>query len=390
MSRRRAMVLAIRRGGSIRRVARRFGVSHTTVRRWAGRVLGERLDRADFADRASGSPSPANRTPQRMERRIVAMRRRLAERSALGECGAAAIRRELLAAKIPGVPGVRTIGRILQRHGLLDGRRRVRRPPPPKGWYLPEVAAGKAEIDSFDTVTDLVIKGGRDVTVLNAVSLHGGLAESWPEPRITAQIVENRLLEHWRKHGLPAYAKFDNDTVFQGGHRWPDTYGRVTRTCLRLGVIPVFAPPRETGFQAEIEAFNGRWQKSVWQRFTHRDMAGLRRQSRRFIDAHRTRAAERIAAAPERRAFPEGFTGKPGKALAGTVVFLRRTDSAGRADCLGHRWKVSRNWTHRLVRIEVDLTAGKVSMYSLRRREPASQRLLKTFRYQVPQHKFTE
>ena len=53
------------------------------------------------------------------------------------------------------------------------------------------------------------------------------------------------LIEHWRQHGLPDYAQFDNDTVFQGAHQWPDTFGRVTRLCLQLGVTPVFTPPRE-------------------------------------------------------------------------------------------------------------------------------------------------
>ncbi len=39
------------------------------------------------------------------------------------------------------------------------------------------------------------------------------------------------------------------------------------RLCLSLGVTAVFAPPRETGFQAAVESFNARWQAKVWQRF---------------------------------------------------------------------------------------------------------------------------
>ena len=49
------------------------------------------------------------------------------------------------------------------------------RPAPPPGWYLPDLAARRAELDSFDIVEGLVIKGGPHVEVLNAVSLHGGL-----------------------------------------------------------------------------------------------------------------------------------------------------------------------------------------------------------------------
>jgi hypothetical protein len=57
-------------------------------------------------------------------------------------------------------------------------------------------------------------------------------------------------------HGV-GYAQFDNDPLFEGPQIHPDTIGRVARACLGLGVVPVFVPPRETGFQAAIEGFNG-------------------------------------------------------------------------------------------------------------------------------------
>ncbi|MGO9270333.1 MAG: hypothetical protein ACLQOO_08800 [Terriglobia bacterium] len=178
----------------------------------------------------------------------------------LGEFGAVAIHRALQEEGLAPLPCVRTIGRILERSGALDARRRVRRPPPPRGWYLPEVGARQAELDSFDIVEGLVIKGGSGVEVLNGISLHGGLAFSGPRPALTAKIAVEMIVEHWRGVGLPAYAQFDNDTVFQGAHQYPDTMGRVVRLCLSLGVVPVFAPPRETGFQAMIENYNGWWQ----------------------------------------------------------------------------------------------------------------------------------
>ena len=46
------------------------------------------------------------------------------------------------------VPGLRTIGRVLVRNGLLDRHVRVRRAAPPPGWYLPAVAAGEAPLDA--------------------------------------------------------------------------------------------------------------------------------------------------------------------------------------------------------------------------------------------------
>jgi transposase-like protein len=384
------MILAIRRGSSLRRVARRFGVSPMTVRRWVGRAKGQRLERLDLSDRPAGSRRPLNRTSRRLERAVLAIRRRLGHDSPLGDCGATAIAAELRRLRTASIPCVRTIGRILARNGVLDGRRRVRRPPPPKGWYLPPVAAGRAEIDSFDTITDLVIQGGQDVTVLNAMSLHGGLPGSWPEAKMTAKIVVDRLLEHWREHGTPGYAKFDNDTIFQGAHQWPDSFGRVIRLGLQLGVTPVFAPPREPGFQAEVEAYNGRWQSRVWRRFHHRNLPSLQRRSRAFVRAAIERSASRIAAAPARQPLPANFAPNFQRPLQGTVIFLRRADSQGRVECLGHRWLADRNWPHRLVRVEVDLTAGQARLFALRRREPAAQPLLKTLKYAVPKHGFMD
>ena len=123
--------------------------------------------------------------------------------------------------------------------------------------------------------------------------------------QITAQITRNCGLDHWREVGLPRYAKFDHATVFQGGPPWPDTFGRVIRMCLSLKVTPVFAPPLSRGFQADIEAFNRRWQDAVWKRFRHRNRPASVAQSERFVAAHRRRYAVRIEDAPARRPFPK-------------------------------------------------------------------------------------
>src|SRR5262249_58670322 len=94
--------------------------------------------------------------------------------------------------------------------GALAGGKGPRRPPPPTGWYLPSVAGALTELDSFDIVEGLVIKGGPQVEVLNGVSLHGGLVASWPTSSpVTATFTVAALEGHWRAVGLPAYAQFD-------------------------------------------------------------------------------------------------------------------------------------------------------------------------------------
>ena len=381
------MVEAVRQGTPLREVARRFRVHLRTIQRWVQRAERRRVDRVAWADRAPIAHT-LQRTPAPLENRVLALRRDLAERSPLGECGAAAIHAAWQARWRTPPPAVRTIGRILVRCGALDGRRRVRRTPPPPGWYLPPVAAGAAELDAFDIVEGLVIHGGPEVEVLNGTSLHGGLVASWPAAGITAVTVVDALLAHWRAQGVPPYALFDNDTRFQGPHQFPDVLGRVPRLCLQLGVVPVFAPVQEPGFQGAVENYNGRWQAKVWARFRHPSLAALQTRSARYVAAHRRRAAARRDAAPPRRSFPRRWQLNLQAPPRGLVIFLRRTDPQGRAALLGHTFLVDPHWPHRLVRAEVRLPHGPIRFFALRRRDPARQPLLREVPYHLPKNRW--
>jgi hypothetical protein len=321
---------------------------------------------------------------------VLTIRRRLKDHSPLGEFGAAAIRRETEIRAVTPLLSLSTIGRILRRHGVLDGRRRVRRPPPPRGWYLPEVAAAQAELDSFDTIEGLAIRGGSDVTVLTGVSLHGGLTAAWTARAVSAKTVVEHLVEHWRAIGLPGYAQFDNDNRFQGPRQHADTVGRVTRLCLSLGIVPVFAPPNETGFQAAIESFNGLWQAKVWSRFEHHSLRGLAGRSAKYIGASRQRRATRTESAPARRPFPKRWCLDLQKHPTGTIVYLRRTDNQGSVNMLGHTFAVDQNWLHRLVRAEVNLERETICFCALRRRDPTNHFLLKEVAYSLPRRRFRE
>jgi hypothetical protein len=255
---------------------------------------------------------------------------------------------------------------------------------------LPDLSAREAELDSFDVIEDLVIAGGAEVNVLTGISLHGGLCAAWPATQITAKFTVLALHEHWREVGLPRYAKFDNDMVFHGSHARPNSFGRVTRFCLPLGVIPVCAPPRETGFQADIESFNGRWQNGVWGRFRFVDVNHVTKQSRKYVMACRQKLAARIQDAPARQPIPKRWRLNLRSPLQGTVIFLRRTDDKGNVRLLGRTYFADREWCRRLVRAEVDLDHGQIRIHALRRREPKIHRLLRTHDYKPPQSVFHE
>jgi len=366
-----------------------FHIPRSTLQHWLRRARGQRLDRVDWRNRPP-IPRTTRRTPASMERLILKTRERLRKHSALGEHGAAAIRQELLGPTGANPPSLRTIGRVLERCGALDGRRRIRRPAPPPAWYLPEVAADQAELDSFDFIEDLAIRGVCPVIVLNGLSLHGGLAQSWPARQMSAKIVLECLVQHWRQHGLAGYAQFDNDMRFQGPHSRPGVLSRVVRMCLSLGVVPVFVPPRETGFQAAIENLNGRWQKAVWDRFTHRRLSVLQERSGRFVAALNAKTAMRRENAPARRAFPSAWQLDLKARPHGRIIFLRRIDARGQASLLGYQFDVSSHWLHRLVRAEVDLNRERIQFYALRRRDPTAQPLLNKVAFNLQEKIFME
>jgi hypothetical protein len=71
-------------------------------------------------------------------------------------------------------------------------------------------------------------------------------------------------------------------------------------------------------------------------------------------------------------------------------VYVRRTGAAGRAEVLVRSFEVDPHWVHRLVRAEVDLDAGKVRFYRLRRREPGDQPLLKEVVHRIEPKRFRE
>jgi len=362
---------------SIRQAAKQSGLGKSAVADWVARAQGQRLDRFDFSDAKPGRAW--NRLPAQVEQRIARLRAEL-KSSVLGEYGARSIQRQLQA-EMQHAPSEAGINRALKRLGLQDANRRLRHPAPPKGWYLPLVVARAAELDSFDFIEQLKIADGPLVDVLTAKSLHGALSDAWPMPSMSAKAVVSCLLERWQREGLPSYAQFDNDTVFQGAHQFADTVGRVSRLCLQLGVSPVFVPPLEHGMQNIIEGFNALWQAKVWHRHRVRSLAELRALSARYIAAHRARSASSSEMAPARRRMPKSFRFDPRRPLHGCVIFIRRTDQHGSVHMLGQRFAVSRSWVHRLVRCEIDFSSNQILCYALRRREPAQQPLIAKLPY---------
>jgi len=197
------MVAAHRAGASLRQVAKDFNETKSTVGRWVAHANGQRLDRVDFHDKKSGTSKPKNKSPSKLEKRVLQLRKYLKEKSILGLHGADAIQKEMRKRGDKNVPCLRTINNILKRNGMFDGRTRIRRPAPPPGWYLPGLQQRKHELDSFDILEGLYLHGGQEVQLLNGLSLHGNLLHSVADETQTAENTVLALIEHWKQFGIP-------------------------------------------------------------------------------------------------------------------------------------------------------------------------------------------
>lgn len=375
------MVRLFREGQSLREVATKLGVSPATVQLWVKRASDTPLERVDWEDKSHAPLQHPNQSEPALQQQVLALRKQL-KQSDLGEYGAVAIREALLAQGVSDAPSLATIHRILRREGEYEKAKRIRRAPPRKGWYLPQVARRDAEIDESDFVEALFLEGSpEEYFALNTVSLHGGLCATWLTTTARTDFVLECLLSHWRVFGLPDYAQFDNGKVFSGPHLEAHCLGRTIRFCLSLGVVPVFAVPCEFGIQSAIESYNNRWQQKVWQRFSFSSLEEAQSASARYLAAARAKVRLRCEQAPLRRPFPNNWQLPKGVPKKGTVILLRRTNGSSQLNVWGRLWQLPEPWIHRLVRCEIQLDTQTLRVYGLRRATPDKQPLLAEWNY---------
>jgi hypothetical protein len=340
------------------------------VKRAGKNPLGE-VDWTDRSSRPHRHPAQTTRATQRL---VCRVRRQLAKDD-LGFVGAASIQDALKTLLCSAVPSVRTINRILHAHGFMDAARRRRTVAPPKGWYLPAAD----ELDSFDFIEGLGLGEAGPFDVFTGRALFGHSRLAAIAPQWSAVRVVDALVCHWRTEGLPSFAQFDNDLRFHGARHPPGSIGRVVRVCLSLGVTPVFAPPRESGFQAAIEHFNGLWQRKVWNRFDFDCMAALRLRSARFVGAYIHQLGLRgHAERAQRRSFPERWSPDYSTTPSGRIIFLRRTNASGTVEILGRRLRIDPLWPHRLLRCTLSLPDQQLHCHRLQRRNPTAHTFVQT------------
>lgn len=233
MEERIAMFLAFETGAfSASELATRYGISRETFYFWKRRR--ESGDPGWFFDRPSAPGSRPSRTDETIAAAVVAMRRRFPR------FGPKKLRAKLLE-KDPSVswPAASTMGEILKRAGLIESRRRARRPVD-RGAIVHDGMAPNDEW-SIDFKGWFRTKNGTRVdplTVVDTASRYLLMVEIVPPTHDGVQAALERL---FKETGMPGAIRSDNGPPF--GAAGAGGLSRLSAWLLRLGIDVRFIPP---------------------------------------------------------------------------------------------------------------------------------------------------
>ncbi len=225
----------------------------------------------------------ASRTSEEVEGIVKYIRLELYNRGLF--CGAQAIRWRLEEENLEPLPSLRTIARILARHGLTH--RRTGRYEP-KGKRYPALdAPHPGSVHESDFVGPCYLRGPLRFYSLNTVDLATGRCGA--EPVLEGKgTVTQALWATWLRLGFPKYLQVDNEAVFYGSPAHPRGMGKMIRLCLPLGIEPCFIPQAEPWRNGVVEKFNDHWRQKFLDRVVMESAEDLRRESLAFEQRHNT------------------------------------------------------------------------------------------------------
>jgi len=325
----------------------------------------------DWAEEQSRRPSPSPRhVAPDLAAAIVTTRRSLQQRQLF--CGAQAIAWDLAeGGTVP--PSLRTISRVVARHGLVTRRR---------GPYVPSVVpypALRAERPGHVHQTDFVgpcfLRGPVRFYSLHSVDLGSGRCGTQALPNRSSQPTLDALWAIWLRLGIPEHQQVDNEMVFFGSRAHPRGLGPLIRLCLAMDVEPWFIPPAEPWRNGVVEKFNDRWRHFGPLRQPLTSRAALARATRTFENRHnahyrysklggRTPNAVLAASAVSLRfpATPCAPTHPLPKPVRGRYHAIRFVRQDGVIDLFGERLRVPPEAVYAYVRATVDVAQQQLSV----------------------------
>jgi len=210
----------------------------------------------------------AHQTSEEIEKAIVTLRtlreKRDTDETKYALVGADAIHRELRDLGYEP-PSVRTVHRVMARHGLIV--------PVPEKERVREIIdrhyptfeiTRPGQLQQLDFVGPNYLTGSSQkyyfVTLRDVCSRRVALEAGKDRKALT---VVGFLIRAWQKMGIPSLLQHDNGLEFRGSNRYPRSAGLVTKLCLALGVETLFIPYRQPQRNGSLENFNGLFQRLV-------------------------------------------------------------------------------------------------------------------------------
>ncbi len=367
---RRRAVDRYRDGESPSAICVSLGHSREWFYKWLRRF--ESGDPNWFRDRSRRPHQSPAGTSEAIEQLVIAVRRSLRSQNLFH--GAQAIRWELEDLGVEPLPAVRTIGRILARHGLTR-RRQGRYEPKGKKYPAPN-ATGTGTVHQSDFVGPRYLRGPVRFYSLNSVDLATGRCAVQPVLRRGGQRTIDAIWQTWQRLGMPRHHQVDNDAVFYGSSIHPRGMGSLIRLCLHHEIEVWFIPPAEPWRNGVVEKFNDHWEAKFLRRVTMASAEELLRESLRFEARHNGRyrysklggktpqaALEasgtmlRFPPAPEAPRHP---LPKPDRGRYHLVRFVR---SDGLLDVFGETFPAPPEATYEYVRLTVDVGRQRLLVF---------------------------
>lgn len=280
--RRRRAIERYSRGEKPRVICVSLGRTEQWFYKWLKRFQEGELDW--YQERSRKPLQMSTRTAVETEGIVKFIRAELDNRSEF--CGAQAILWRMEEQGLRPLPSLRTIGRILERHGLIH--RRTGRYEP-KGKRYPALdAPHPGSVHQSDFVGPCYLRGPLRFYSFNTVDLATGRCGNEPIVHGKDTLVD-AVWATWLRLGLPKYLQVDNESVFYGSRRYPRGMGKLIRLCLPLGIEPCFIPMAEPWRNGVVEKFNDHWRQKFLGRVTMESEEDLMRESLAFEQRHNDR-----------------------------------------------------------------------------------------------------
>jgi putative transposase len=373
-ARQRAITLRLA-GRSVKEICHAVSRTKAWFCKWWRRYLGFGAD--GLFDLTRANRQVAARIPPELERTILSIRRRLEGHVGPGAryrlVGAGAILAELKALHLRPLPSLRTIERVLQRHGITVPRVRLAKPLPRQIYPAPQ-AERSNQLHEVDLVGPIYLKGRRPryyVWVCKD-AFDGAVCVRLASSRRMDEVLWF-LGECWKALGIPEQVQFDNAREITGWGPGARYLSRVIRLCLRFGIEPWFIPPREPQYNGSAENFNGWFQPRLFQRKFHRP-GDLRRELAVLEETVNTqhvhprlggltpsqhRRRQRLQKLPERYTVPTEVL----PISAGRITFIRRVSGKGAVKVLSQSFRVGKRHHGLYVKLVLDTQRGRLTAY---------------------------